>query len=158
MTQLTRRGLLGLTLAAPALAAPALFLGARPAMAREPDVYQEGGIAIDGSDAVAYFDKMRPVAGKAAHEVNWNGATWRFASAGNAAKFRANPEGFAPQFGGYCAFAASRGYLAPTTPEAWTVYEGKLYLNANLRARTLWLEDVPGNIAAGQANWPGILG
>ena len=51
----------------------------------------------------------------------------------------------------------SLGYLATTIPEAWTIYEGKLYLNASLRARELWLRDIPGNIAKGQANWPGIL-
>lgn len=43
-------------------------------------------------------------------------------------------------------------------PEAWTIYEDKLYLNYNLRARELWLEDILGNIAKGLENWPGILG
>ncbi|WP_136441357.1 YHS domain-containing (seleno)protein [Pacificoceanicola onchidii] len=153
MTTLTRRHALGL-----ALAAPALMLAARPVLAGEPKTYQESGVAIDGSDAVAYFDNKGPVAGSAAHSVDWNGATWHFVSAENAALFKANPEAYAPQFGGYCAYAASLGYLAPTQPEAWTIYEGKLYLNANLRARELWLKDVPGNIAKGEVNWPGILG
>lgn len=153
MTTLTRRSLLGLS-----LAAPALMLSAQSALAKEPETYAENGVAIDGSDAVAYFDGNGPVAGSDAHSVTWKGAEWRFASAENAAKFKADPMAYAPQFGGYCAFAASRGYLAPTTPEAWTIYEGKLYLNANLRARELWLQDVPGNIAKGKANWPGILG
>jgi YHS domain-containing protein len=153
MTTLTRRASLGLM-----LATPALILAARPAFAREPDIYQEGGIAIDGSDAVAYFDGNGPVAGNPTHQVDWNGAIWQFASATNADTFQADPTAYAPQFGGYCAYAASLGYLAPTAPEAWTLYDGKLYLNANLRARELWLQDVPGNIAKGEANWPGILG
>ena len=153
MTTLSRRAALGL-----ALSAPALLVLARPALAREPDIYNDQGAAIDGSDAVAYFAENGPVAGSADHTVDWKGATWRFANAANADAFAANPEKFAPQFGGYCAFAASRGYLAPTTPEAWTIYEGQLFLNANLRARELWLRDVPGNIAKGRANWPGILG
>lgn len=153
MSSLSRRHLLGL-----GLAAPALLLATKPALAREPEIYSEGGIAIDGSDAVAYFDLNGPVAGKAAHALQWKGATWRFSTAENAEKFQANPAKYAPVFGGYCAYAASLGYLAPTQPEAWTVYEGKLYLNANLRARKAWLKDVPGNIAKGQANWPGILG
>lgn len=153
MTALSRRSALGL-----ALAAPALLVLSRPALAREPQIYSEGGIAIDGSDPVAYFAENGPVPGVSANQVDWNGATWRFSGAANAEAFAANPEKFAPQFGGYCAFAASRGYLAPTTPEAWTVYEGQLFLNANLRARELWLQDVPGNIAKGRANWPGILG
>ncbi len=151
---LTRRQTLGLF----AAAGTGLALTARPAFAREPDVFQKQGIAINGTDAVAYFTDAKPVAGSASHTVDWNGATWQFASAENAATFGANPEAYAPLFGGYCAFAASRGYLAPTIPEAWTVYENRLYLNANLRARELWLQDVPGNIAKGKANWPGILG
>lgn len=139
------------------LAAPALFV-ARPALAREPEIYQEGGIAIDGSDPVGYFTENGPVAGSSSVTVEYKGATWRFADPASADAFRANPTAYEPAYGGYCAFAASRGYLAPTTPEAWTIYEDKLYLNANLRARELWLEDVPGNIAKGNANWPGILG
>ncbi len=153
MPNLTRRHTLGLM-----LSAPALIMAARPALAREPDIYQEAGVAIDGSDAVAYFDGNGPVAGSADHQVTWNGAIWQFASAENAQKFSDDPSAYAPQFGGYCAYAASKGYLAPTQPDAWTLYEGKLYLNANLRARELWLKDVPGNIAKGNANWPGILG
>ena len=56
--------------------------------------------------------------------------------------------------GGHCAYAMSKGYIAPTVPEAWTIYEDRLYLNFTLRARELWLQDVPGNIALGDANWP----
>ena len=144
------------TFSAIALAAPALWL-ARPALAREPEIYQEGGIAIDGSDPVGYFTTNGPVPGGDV-TVDYKGATWRFADPASADAFAANPTAYAPAFGGYCAFAASRGYLAPTTPEAWTIYEDRLYLNANLRARELWLQDVPGNIAKGEANWPGILG
>ncbi|MCK0151887.1 YHS domain protein [Marivita sp. S6314] len=147
-----RRSFVKLTLATPAL------LLARPAFAAEPEIYQEAGIAIDGSDPVGYFTQNGPVAGSPDRSVQYKGATWRFADQSSADAFQANPTAFAPAFGGYCAFAASRGYLAPTTPEAWTIYEDKLYLNANLRARELWLEDIPGNIAKGEANWPGILG
>lgn len=149
---LTRRSTLGL-LAAPA----ALTLAPRAALAREPEVFQNP-IAINGIDPVAYFLQEMPVEGSVDHAVTWNGATWYFASADNAVSFVEDTDTYAPVFGGYCAFAASRGYLAPTVPEAWTVYEDKLYLNANLRARELWLEDVSGNIAKGLENWPGILG
>ena len=154
---LTRRALLSAALAPALLAPAALVLRPSPAQAREPEVFQNP-IAINGTDPVAYFRSGGPVAGSAAHAVTWNGATWHIASAENAETFRQNPESYAPVFGGYCAYAASRGYLAPTTPEAWTIHEGRLYLNASLRARSLWLRDVPGNIAAGLANWPGILG
>ncbi|SNS15215.1 YHS domain-containing (seleno)protein [Antarctobacter heliothermus] len=152
MTRPTRRAALGLT-----LTVPALMLTGRAALAAEPEIYAEAGIAIDGSDPVAYFAENGPVPGGSAI-LDWKGATWRFASSGNAAAFDADPMAYAPQFGGYCAFAASRGYLAPTIPEAWTLHNGQLFLNASLRARTLWLRDIEGNIAKGRANWPAILG
>lgn len=150
---LTRRKTLGLLTATPA----AIALLPSVALAREPEVFQNP-IAINAVDPVGYFDQEKPVSGAAAHAHLWNGAEWHFANRRNADKFAANPETYAPEFGGYCAFAASRGYLAPTIPEAWTIYEGKLYLNASLRAQELWRQDIPGNIAAGLRNWPGILG
>ncbi|MBN7786016.1 hypothetical protein JYP51_13880 [Ponticoccus gilvus] len=151
MPHLSRRHLVLTGLAAPALALPAA------ARDRAPEIYAELGVAIDGSDPVAYFDGTGPVMG-ADHGLMWRGATWYFASHANAARFEADPKAYAPQFGGYCAYAAARGYLAPTVPEAWTLHEGRLYLNASLRARALWLSDIEGNIARGRANWPAILG
>ena len=68
--------------------------------------------------------------------------------------FERDPEKYAPQYGGHCAYAMSKGYIAPTVPEAWTIYEDRLYLNFTLLARELWLQDVPGNIALRDANWP----
>ncbi len=148
--ELNRRNLLGILAIAPWVAGPAL--------AAEPETFQTDGVAINGIDPVAYFLDGAPVEGSADHAVMYKGAEWRFVSAANKAAFEGDPEKYGAKFGGYCAFAASRGYLAPTIPEAWTVYEDRLYLNANLRARELWLQDIPGNIAAGEANWPGILG
>ena len=80
-----------------------------------------------------------------------------FASAVNRDMFAAEPDQYAPQFGGYCAYAASKGHIAPTVPEAWTIFDGMLYLNFSPRVRELWSKDFPGNIAKGEANWPGIL-
>lgn len=148
---LTRRATLHLFAVAP------IAYAATPAFAAEPNVYQEGGIAIDGTDAVAYFTEGKPVAGSDAYTVTWNGATWRFSSAENAATFEANPNAYAPQYGGYCAWAAAEGYVAPTAPDAWTIHDGKLYLNFNKRIRRRWERDIPGNVARGDANWPGIL-
>ncbi len=152
--QMNRRQFLGTAGTAAAMSA----IAARPALARSPETFQTSGVAINGIDPVAYFTQGGPVAGLAAHTVSHNGAEWRFISPDNAAAFQADPDKFGARFGGYCAYAASKGYLAPTVPEAWTVYEDRLYLNANLRARELWRQDVPGNIAKGEANWPGILG
>lgn len=149
---LTRR-----TFLSAAAATPALMLAARPAWAAEPPIYADGGIAINGYDPVGYFDAARPVEGDPAITHDWMGATWQFASAGTRDRFVADPEAFAPQYGGYCAYAVSRGYTATTSPNAWTVHEGKLYLNFNRVVRGLWARDIPGNIAKGDANWPQVL-
>ena len=149
----TRRSLL-VTLGAAPLAA-GLAVRARAAT---PPVYAEGGIAIDGSDPVAYFAQGRPVPGSPEHELVWNGATWRFSSAAHRAVFEADPETHAPQYGGWCAWAVAEGYTASTVPEAWKVVDGRLYLNYSRGVQRRWERDIPGNIARADANWPGVLG
>lgn len=149
----TRRHSLALLASAPVL----LNAGIAKASATPP-VYNESGIAIDGTDPVAYFTRNAPVAGKPSITLDWNGATWRFDSADNRAAFADNPEAYAPQYGGYCAYAVSRNYTAPTVPEAWRIVDGKLYLNFSLRVRKIWERDIPGRIAAADRNWPGVLG
>ena len=146
---LTRRMAIGLIAATP--------LFASPAFAASPEIFAVDGVAIRGTDPVAYFTQGEPVAGTAEHAVMWKGATWHFASAENMALFEADPEAYAPQYGGYCAYAASKGGIATSVPEAWTIHEGKLYLNFSLRVRGFWAEDIPGNIALADANWPSIL-
>lgn len=146
---LTRRSLLGLLALSPFVA--------RPAFAASPEVFSDENGAIRGTDPVAYFTEGGPVAGSADHSVMWRGAEWRFASAENMAMFEANPEAYAPQYGGYCAFAVSKGGIATTDPKAWTIYEGKLYLNYSLTVRTIWSEDIPGNIMRADDNWPSVL-
>ena len=127
------------------------------AQAEEP-VYQSLlGTAIDGTDPVAYFTEERPVEGKSSITHEWNGATWRFASEENRAKFVADPSAFAPQYGGYCAWAVSQGYTASTDPNAWKIVDGKLYLNYNRSVQAKWEGDIPGHIASADNNWPGVI-
>ncbi|MEM6408993.1 MAG: YHS domain-containing (seleno)protein [Pseudomonadota bacterium] len=140
-----------------AAALPAVALLPKAAIAKTDAVYNTGGIAIDGTDAVAYFTQSAPVAGSSDITHEWNGVTWQFASAANRDAFAADPESYAPQYGGYCAWAVSQGYTAETSPDAWTIVDGKLYLNFNKRIRRRWERDIPGNIEAGDANWPGVL-
>lgn len=151
----TRRSFLAAGAAAVAL--PVALTLPRPAMAGEPPVFSARGAAINGYDPVAYFTEGAPVPGDAAFTTMWNGAEWRFSSAETQAMFEGNPERYAPQYGGYCAFAVANGYTAKTDPDAWSVVDDKLYLNFNKRIRSRWLRDVPGNIAAGDANWPSVL-
>ena len=141
---------------APGAALPAALI-LRPALAATPPTYSEGGVAIDGSDPVAYFREGRPVAGDPSLAFDWNGASWRFSTPGNRDEFAANPEAFAPQYGGYCAWAASQGYVADADPEAWDIHDGALYLNYNKSIRERWRQDKPGNIAKADAIWPGPL-
>lgn len=150
---LTRRTLLGLVAATP-IAIPFL---ARPAMAASPEVFSDDNGAIRGIDPVAYFTEGSPVAGSPEHTLMWRGAEWRFASAENMATFEMDPEAYAPQYGGYCAYAVSKGGIAKTDPEAWTIHDGKLYLNFNLTVRGIWSEDIPGNVMKADANWPSVL-
>lgn len=116
-----------------------------------------GGLAVQGYDAVAFFTERKPVKGSPAHQLQWNGATWRFASPQALAAFTADPARYAPQFGGYCAWAVSQHYLAPGDPNFWKIVDGKLYLNANARAKQLWEADQTSAIARGHANWPAVL-
>lgn len=115
------------------------------------------GLAVHGYDPVAYFADNRAVAGSAAFELAWNGATWRFASGDNRAKFEREPERYAPQFGGYCSYAVSRGYTADADPEAWRIVDGKLYLNYDKDVAVRWAEDLSGNIEKASLNWPTFL-
>jgi YHS domain-containing protein len=115
------------------------------------------GVAIKGYDPVAYFTAAKPTKGSSDHTFEWNGAKWHFASAANKDLFAAAPEKYAPQYGGYCAWAVSNGYTAPIDPDAWRIVEGKLYLNYNAEVRTKWQQDVPGNIQKADKHWPEVL-
>lgn len=150
---LTRRT----ALTAAATLAASLVSLAGPARAGEPPIHAAGGLAIGGYDPVAYFTQNAAVRGDPAIQLMWMGATWRFASAANREAFERMPQKYAPAYGGYCAYAASQGYVAPTDPEAFTLHDGRLFLNYSKRVRQLWEGDKPGHISAGDANWPGLL-
>ena len=113
-----------------------------------------GGVAVKGYDVVAYFTEGKPVKGSPEFTCPWMGATWQFASAGHRAAFAREPAKYAPQYGGYCAFAVSQGDIVDVDPRQWKVVDGRLYLNANLLAQGLWARDPAGHIKKGDANWP----
>ncbi len=140
------------------LCAASSFLIAIPAAALSPvNKTTFGGVAIDGYDPVAYFADGRPVEGSKMHSFEWNGATWRFASATHRELFVQAPESYAPQYGGYCAWAVSQGSTADIDPDAWKIEGGRLFLNYSLDVQKKWVADNPGNIAKGDANWPRLL-
>lgn len=117
-----------------------------------------GSLAVDGYDPVAYFTEGKPVEGKKEFTYDWSGAKWRFASAANRDKFVSEPAKYAPQYGGYCAWAVANNYTADADPQAWAVVDGKLYLNYDKKVQAKWQQDVPGNIAKGDKNWPKLQG
>ena len=132
------------------------YLNSLQMFASDP-VSHTGNGAIDGYDPVAYFQEGRPLRGDARYRHEWNGVTWRFASEANRAAFAAEPERYAPQFGGYCAYAVANGYTAKSDPEAWHIAEGRLYLNFDAGTRDDWLADRAGMIAEGRRNWPRVI-
>ncbi|MCH9809298.1 MAG: YHS domain-containing protein [Alphaproteobacteria bacterium] len=115
------------------------------------------GVAVGGYDPVAYFTAGKPVKGKSTLTHEYQGATWRFSSEQNLAAFKSEPAKYAPQYGGYCAWAVSQGYTAKGDPNAWKVVNGKLYLNYNRSVQRTWQRNAKGNIKKADANWPTVL-
>ena len=137
-----------------------MFLGLlllSPFVYAKPPVFETRAGAIRGYDTVAYFTESKPVKGSKDYVVEWNGSRWYFASAANRDRFKASPEKYAPQYGGYCAWAVANGYTASTDPAAWRIVNGKLYLNYSLGVQENWSKDIPGNIARADKNWPRVL-
>ncbi|SEP96631.1 hypothetical protein SAMN05428995_102165 [Loktanella sp. DSM 29012] len=140
------------------LSCAVLPLMSRPALAQSAPTFATGGIAINGIDPLEYHRQNAPVAGSADYALMWMGATWHFVNAENRDAFERNPKAHAPAYGGYCAYALARGYLADTVPGAFSIVDGRLYLNASLRVRSRWDENRAAEIVAADANWPQILG
>lgn len=128
--------------------------------ASEPRWYTDGrNIAASGRDVVAYFglNGGDGVIGDAAFAALHKGTTFHFANAENLAAFQSDPDKYAPRFGGYCAFAMSRGYFAPGDPDAWSVHDGALYLNVSKTIRARWALRREANIEAGNDHWAGFF-
>lgn len=130
--------------------------GGFPAIAATPISGAAHGPAIGGYDVVAYFTDGKPQKGRAEFHADWHGASWWFLSAEHRDRFLQMPERYAPQYGGYCAFAAAHGGLTPGSGRRWKIVDDKLYLNANWAAQTLWQNDIPGNIVKSDEKWPAL--
>jgi len=130
------------------------------------DQYVDGtGFAVSGYDVVAYRDlaqapvgsaQPEAVPGKASYTAEYNGAKFAFSSAENRDKFTANPEYYAPQYDGHCAYGVSKGGKVPGNPNLWRIVDDKLYLNITKNVVGFWEEDISGNINLAEGNWPGI--
>ena len=143
------------------LSAAVLALGiglASAALAFDPIYTNWRGLAVSGYDPVAYFADGKAVPGSSEFTLEWMGATWRFASAAHRDAFAADPLRYAPQYGGYCAWAVSQGYTASGDPQFWKIVDGKLYLNYDADVQKKWERDIPGFIVKADHNWPAVLG
>ncbi len=114
-------------------------------------------LAVSGYDPVAYFTQNKPIKGKKAFSSQYQGAQWRFSSAEHKAMFDADPSKYAPQYGGYCAWAVANNDTAKGDPQQWTIFNEKLYLNYDTSIQNKWLKDKQALIVKADKNWPGVI-
>jgi hypothetical protein len=113
----------------------------------------KSNLAISGYDTVAYFTDSQAVKGSKEFEYTWRNARWNFSSIQHRALFISNPEKYAPQFGAFCALGVTFKTAVPIDPLAWTIVEGKLYLNYNTEYRDKWREQQKENIEKANLVW-----
>lgn len=126
--------------------------------AQNSEIFNNKKGAINGYDAVAYFKESKPIKGDSQFNYQWKDANWYFSSKENLETFKENPEKYVPQYGGYCAYGTSEGHKAPTQPDAWTIVDGKLYLNYNKAVEVLWNKNQSELIKKADTNWDGVKG
>ncbi len=141
------------------LAAGTLAIAPMPAAAAADPIYTGflSNKAVSGYDPVAYFTDGKPVKGSKKFTLNYQGAEWLFASQANLDTFQSDPEKYAPQYGGYCAYAVGIGQTAKGDPENWDIVDGKLYLNYDGNTQNLWHQKQAEYIKQGDINWPGLI-
>jgi YHS domain-containing protein len=140
-----------------------IVLAADASAQQKPEIFQAGqqqfgaNLAVSGFDTVAYHTQNLPVPGTGTYRVSWKGAEWRFATQQNRDLFVQNPERYAPQFGGYCAFAVAFGTTTAADPRVFAIRNGKLYLNLNASVQSQWTRDQDNLIRRAEQNWPRVL-
>ena len=146
-------------IAATLIAAGPIAVTAPAAYADKDPIYtgRFSNVALQGYDTVAYFTVGEPTKGSADYTTTYEGAEFRFASEENLNLFLAEPAKYAPQYGGYCAWAVAQGKTAKGDARRWAVVDGKLYLNYNKGIQKKWNKDRAGFIESGDQNWPTVL-
>ncbi|MEM6623316.1 MAG: YHS domain-containing (seleno)protein [Pseudomonadota bacterium] len=128
------------------------------AQVRDPEIYTDmHGHALKGYDAVAYHLERRPVKGSKDFALEWKDAVWLFSSAENRDLFQADPDRWAPQYGGYCAWGIAKDRVVGINPTIFRIFDDKLYLNLNMTVHKEWLGSHSGFIARANEKWPDIL-
>ena len=146
-------------IAAAVVAAGPVAISAPAAFADKDPIYtaKRSNLALQGYDTVAYFTVGEPTKGSAEYSTTFNGAEFRFASEENLNLFLGNPEQYAPQYGGYCAWAVAKGQTAKGDVRRWAIVDDKLYLNYNKGIQKKWDKDRAGFITSADTNWPTVL-
>lgn len=124
-----------------------------------PPVYTSffGGVAVSGYDAVTYFTENKAVKGDSQYSIEYKDVEWHFSSQANLEVFKNNPGKYAPQYGGYCAWAVAHNDTAKGDPLQWTIHNNKLYLNYNSDIQNQWLKDKAALITKANSYWPAVL-
>jgi YHS domain-containing protein len=130
------------------------FFSAVQAQAQKSEIFVSGGKAIKGYDPVAFFKEAKPVKGADSLSYQWKQATWLFSTRENLNAFRSDPDKYAPQYGGYCAYGTSQGHKAPTQADSWTIVNDKLYFNYNKDVKVMWNKDQQNLIQVADEKWP----
>jgi YHS domain-containing protein len=120
------------------------------------EIFVVDGKAIRGYDAVAFHLDHKATPGNSAYTHKWKGADWQFSSQAYLDSFKLNPDKYAPQYGGYCAYGTAEGHKASTQTDTWMVKEGKLYFNYNNEVKQIWMKDQQGYIIKADKLWPKI--
>lgn len=135
----------------------AFLIVATIAFSQKDSIYQNKSGAIEGYDPVAYFNEEKAIKGSKEFMFKWRDSHWLFSSAENLNAFKENPEKYIPQFGGYCAYAVSQGYIYKSDPETWKIVEGKLYLNYSEKIQEKWSNNQSNLLKQAEANWPKVI-
>lgn len=117
----------------------------------------KNGVGIKGYDPVAYFTQNQPVKGSPQFQSSHSGVKYYFASQANKSAFDANPSKYEPQFGGFCAYAASRNRTAPIEVDAFQIVNGRLLLQYDKSVQEKFNKDTQGNLKQADSNWPGLV-
>ena len=126
------------------------------AWSQQSPVFVTDNGAIHGYDPVAFFKEQQPVLGSKQISVEWNGASWYFVNEENKTAFVNDPEKYAPQYGGYCAYGTAEGHKAPTQVDTWSIVNDKLYFNYNRQVQKKWKKYQSELIRKADANWPTV--
>jgi hypothetical protein len=130
------------------------FFSAVQAQAQKSEIFVSGGKAIKGYDPVAFFKEAKPVKGADSLSYQWKQATWLFSTRENLNAFKSDPDKYAPQYGGYCAYGTSQGHKAPTQADSWTIVNDKLYFNYNKDVKVMWNKNQQNLIQVADEKWP----